>query len=65
MKKMGSITGVVNVGRVAEPQREFLEFHGASLFLKAEVNVPTTPRRRLQSALGEVVDFDEEHVGAT
>jgi len=65
MKKMGSITGVVNVGRFAEPQRESREFNGASVFLKGEVNVPTTPQRRLKSGLGEVVDFDEELVGAT
>ena len=37
MQKMGVITDhVVNVGSFAEPQREFLEFHRASVFLKRE-----------------------------
>jgi hypothetical protein len=38
MKKMGIITNrVVNVGSFAEPQKEFLEFHRANVFLKREV----------------------------
>ena len=36
MRKMGIITDcVVNVGGFAEPQKEFLEFHRAKVFLKS------------------------------
>jgi hypothetical protein len=39
LNKMGIITdSVVNVGGFAEPQKEFLEFHRDSVFLKREVN---------------------------
>jgi predicted restriction endonuclease len=39
LNKMGVITNrVVNVGGFAEPQREFLEFHRDSVFLKREVS---------------------------
>ena len=39
LKKMGIITDrVVNVGGFAEAQREFLEFHRTSVFLKRESN---------------------------
>jgi hypothetical protein len=35
LKKMGTITDrVVSVGGIAEPQREFLEFHRNNVFLK-------------------------------
>jgi hypothetical protein len=35
---MGIVTNrVMNVGDFAEPQREFLEFHRAKVFLKREV----------------------------
>jgi hypothetical protein len=37
MNKMGIVTDrVLNVGGFAEPQREFLEFHRTSVFLKRE-----------------------------
>jgi hypothetical protein len=39
MKKMRIIADrVVKVGGFAEPQREFLEFHRAGVFLKREAN---------------------------
>jgi putative restriction endonuclease len=40
LNKMGVITDhAVNVGRFAEPQKEFLEFHRTNVFLKREANV--------------------------
>jgi len=47
MKKMGIMTDrVINVGGFAEPQREFLQFHRANVFLKrqAEVHAARSPR---------------------
>ncbi len=39
LNKMGIVTNqVVNVGGFAEPQREFLEFHRAKVFLKRDIS---------------------------